>query len=100
VTVACEAKASSGQEAIEMCDVMQFDFVLMDISMPQMDGIEVAKLIKQSHPSTLIAGWTCEPEFIPKLDKEIFALVIHKVLQASEMKKIVNDLLEIAGVVK
>jgi CheY-like chemotaxis protein len=41
-------EARSGQEAIEKNQVMQPDFILMDLRMPEMSGLEAIKLIRQS----------------------------------------------------
>ncbi len=38
---------SNGREAVERIEQVPFDLVLMDISMPVMDGIEATKLIRQ-----------------------------------------------------
>jgi signal transduction histidine kinase len=42
-------KASSGREALELLLKMNFAVVLMDVSMPELDGFELADLIRQ-HP--------------------------------------------------
>ncbi len=41
---------SRGDEAIELLEKEQFDVVLTDLKMPDMDGIEVLKTIKQRWP--------------------------------------------------
>ncbi len=41
------AHASDGQEAVRLATELHPDVVLMDISMPVMDGIEAAQAIKQ-----------------------------------------------------
>jgi CheY-like chemotaxis protein len=38
--------ASSGIEALELVDKYHFDIILMDIQMPDMNGFEVAKIIR------------------------------------------------------
>ena len=42
-------KATSGREALELLLKMNFAVVLMDVSMPELDGFELADLIRQ-HP--------------------------------------------------
>jgi len=41
--------ATSGKEALEWLDSKQFDLVLLDIMMPEMDGFEVCRRIKENH---------------------------------------------------
>jgi len=41
--------AENGKEATEIFDESKFDLILMDISMPVMDGIEATKIIRKQH---------------------------------------------------
>lgn len=43
--------ASSGQEALEICETSKIDVVLLDVMMPEMDGFEVCRRLK-SDPAT------------------------------------------------
>ena len=43
--------ASNGQGAVDALDEGRFDIVLMDINMPDMDGIETVKLLRFIHPA-------------------------------------------------
>ncbi|MBL7002449.1 MAG: response regulator transcription factor [Gammaproteobacteria bacterium] len=48
-------EAKNGQEAIDQCDVLKPDIVLMDIRMPAVDGLDAAKKItQQKSPPAII----------------------------------------------
>jgi len=44
-------EASSGSEAIQKCEKLLPDIVLMDLEMPELNGIEAVKAIRQSCPN-------------------------------------------------
>src|SRR5690606_6305094 len=48
------AKASNGKEAIRLFDQMKPDIVLLDIQMPEIDGLSVAKYISEHKPQVKI----------------------------------------------
>jgi NarL family two-component system response regulator LiaR len=50
----CVAMAADGNEAVELTRELLPEVVLLDISMPKMDGIEAAKQIKDSCPTIAI----------------------------------------------
>ena len=51
-TVAGEAE--NGAKAVEKYAELHPDLVLMDITMPEMDGIQALKKIKESHPQASV----------------------------------------------
>lgn len=58
--------AHNGKQAIERIKVANPDVVLMDINMPEMDGIEATKMLKKTNPGIKILMLTMhsEPRFI------------------------------------
>ena len=49
-------KATSGEEALRLCDEVQPDVVLMDMLMPGMDGIEATRAMRNRHPDVQVVA--------------------------------------------
>ena len=47
-------EARTGREAVEMARALQPDVVVMDITMPDMDGLEACRILHQQQPATQI----------------------------------------------
>ena len=47
-------EATNGEEAIERTEKLNPDLIIMDVSMPVLNGLDAAKIIKRSHPQTQI----------------------------------------------
>jgi len=55
-------EAASGQEALQRVEEQAFDVVVMDWSMPGMDGIEATGRLRAAHPELRVVGWTSTDE--------------------------------------
>jgi len=47
-------EAATGQEALLLCSRLRPELVLMDVRMPEMDGLSATKEIKRRHPKTSV----------------------------------------------
>ncbi len=51
-------EAANGVEALRLCAELQPDVVLMDLVMPEMDGIDTTRAIRQQFPDTQVIALT------------------------------------------
>lgn len=59
-------EAENGREAVELCLSLNPDLVLMDVSMPEMDGITATREIKDRSPGTIVLMVTAseDPDYL------------------------------------
>lgn len=47
-------QAETGTDAVFLCKKLNPNVVVMDIALPQLNGLDAAKLIRRTHPNTKI----------------------------------------------
>jgi DNA-binding NarL/FixJ family response regulator len=89
-------EASEGIEALEFLKSNEVDLVLTDISMPHMDGIELAKNIHSEYPDIKIVGLTImnDNNHIKKLMNAGAVGYILKNCSESELKKALDKVMD------
>ena len=64
-------EASNGQEAVEQALLLKPDLILMDFAMPEMDGLEATRLVKENLPATRVIGLSMfKDEIVSRMIKE------------------------------
>ncbi len=92
--IVCEAE--NGKEAIENCSNNTIDVLIMDITMPVMDGIEATRIIKENHPDIKILALTMlsEDQHIRKMIKAGASGYILKNSGKQELIKAIESIIE------
>lgn len=86
--------ADSARTALEILEAGACDVVISDIRMPQMDGFELAKRIRASHPDMqiiLMTGYALDQtsEMAMKLDVAGF---LHKPFKARDLDEVLGQI--------
>ena len=55
-------EAADGNQAVQLCESLEPDIVVLDVSMPRLNGIDAARKIKEVHPDTKIILLTIHAE--------------------------------------
>lgn len=92
-------EAHNGVEGVAMSNMRKFDVILMDISMPEMDGIEATKLIKASDGpnfETRILAVTAHamPTDIQRFENAGMADVVIKPINLDRLKVLLEEVPE------
>lgn len=89
--------AKNGVEAVALADGKQPTLILMDINMPQMDGIEAAILIRKNHPDARIPiiAVTAYPDSRHQTDYKLaaFDTLIAKPVNLDTLRRVVTEYL-------
>jgi CheY-like chemotaxis protein len=87
-------EAADGREAVDKAIQHRPELIILDLSMPVMNGIEAAKLICAVLPKVPIILFTMHAESIKNADIEIFG--INRVVSKRDMETLVGHAEELA----
>jgi DNA-binding NarL/FixJ family response regulator len=76
------AEASNGKEGVEKAQEVHPDLIVLDLSMPVMNGLEAARILKRLMPSVPLLMCTCF--HTSNLEYEALEAGISKVITKSE----------------
>jgi two-component system response regulator HydG len=86
--------ADNGASAVAKCQEQNYDVTLMDIVMPEMNGVEALKRIKEIQPGALVILMTAysDEKLIQTAKDEGVQQVLNKPIQIDRLIKIINGL--------
>jgi DNA-binding NarL/FixJ family response regulator len=90
-------EAENGLEAFQMAEKQHPDLVVMDMSMPVMNGIEAAKCIKKVVPAILIVLLSLHSDFLNPLEmsKMGISALVSKYRASSDLVPTIRSLLSL-----
>lgn len=89
--------AATGQEAIQKTEENAYDIALLDIRLPDMEGVELLKLIKDNVPKTrkiMLTGYPSMQNAIAALNKDADAYLV-KPVDVEKLLSTIKDQLEL-----
>jgi DNA-binding NtrC family response regulator len=91
--------AVTGKEAIKKTEETAYNLALLDIRLPDMEGVELLKLIKDIVPRTrkiMVTGYSTMQNAISALNKNADAYLV-KPMDIEKLLKVVKEQTAVAG---
>ena len=83
---------SSAQHALVLLETnARFDLLIADQHMPQVNGIELCREVKQFYPSLPICLLSSVGDTDVKSHKELFSFILHKPLKTRQLYQVLQD---------
>jgi DNA-binding NarL/FixJ family response regulator len=92
-------EAVDGVDAIEKATKLKPDFILLDLSMPRMNGMETAAALKRLMPQVLIVAFSMYAELLGRSDPSTvgFDAVIDKLAGIGKVVECARNLLGVVA---
>jgi DNA-binding NarL/FixJ family response regulator len=89
------AEASNGREAVEKVLELKADLIIMDVSMPVMNGIDAARQIRKVSPTTKVVIFTMHdsPQITTAAKDAGAAACLTKTALGDQLQKVVAEIL-------
>lgn len=89
-------EASNGREALEVLQREWVDFILCDIHMPEMDGLELLKVLKQdevlSRIPVIMVSTEGRPEIVQEVKRLGIRAYVQKPFSPEEIRRVLEEL--------
>ena len=87
--------AKNGKEAVETVLKEDIDCIIMDINMPELNGMEATKLIKKEKPEIkiIVVSMLCDPSIVSKMLKAGADAFINKDTGKAELLKAIDKVM-------
>lgn len=87
--------AKNGKEAVEIVMTEDIDCIIMDINMPELNGMEATKLIKKEKPGIkiIVVSMICDPSIVSKMLKAGADAFINKDTGKAELLKAIDKVM-------
>ena len=95
--------AESGEKALELIEASDFDLLVTDIRMPEMDGLELLRQVKSESPLTLrlaLSGYTDNKKIYSALEDNLAKLYLFKPWDNKELTSLIDRLFELEDILK
>lgn len=89
--------AGSGEEALQLFEGVSFDLLITDYNMPKMDGLTLARRVRQLYPEVVVVIFTAfGSEWLVQQALEIdIRYILSKPVKLQMLRRMVSELLEI-----
>ena len=95
--------AESGEEALKVLKQEEIDMIISDIRMPNMDGYQLLKKVKEKHPLVLriiLSGYAQENLVLKALQNNLAKLYLLKPWDNRKFIEVINQIFEVEAIIK